>query len=65
MLLANTYVEIANFLELVETFSNEESLKLNGTIYSIMAIDRTKTLSSTFKLVPDINRKNDIIYLDF
>lgn len=65
MLLANTYVEVANFLELVEKISNEDSLKLNRIIYLITAIDRTKTLSPTFKLAPGIYRKNDTIYLDF
>lgn len=63
MLLTKTEIEMANLIELVEKFSNEVSLKLNISKCSIIAIDRTKSLPPTFNLIPDINRKDSIIYL--
>jgi len=54
---------MANFLELVEKFSNEAGLKLNRSKCSRIAIYRTKTLPPTFNLIPDIKRKDSAIYL--
>ncbi|KAL4083848.1 hypothetical protein QTP88_029164 [Uroleucon formosanum] len=63
VLLAKTEMEMANLLELVEKFSNEAGLKLNRSKCSIIAVDRTRTLPLTFNLIPNIDRKDNVIYL--
>jgi len=63
VLLAKSEMEMANLLELVEKFSNEAGLKLNRSKCSIITVDRTRTLPLTFNLIPDIDRKDSVIYL--
>lgn len=40
------------------------SLKLNKSMCSIIAIDKTKIVPPTFNLLSDINRKDSLIGLD-
>lgn len=51
------------FLEKVEIFSAEAGLKLNRSKCSIMTVDKEETLPIHFDLIPDIEHKDNVIFL--
>lgn len=52
-----------NFLKKVKIFSVDTGLKLNKAKCSLMTVDREETLPIYFELIPDIECKDDVIYL--
>jgi hypothetical protein len=63
VLLASTESEMAIFLEKVEGSSADASLELNRAKCSIMMVDKAEILPVHFELIPDIERKENVIYL--
>lgn len=62
-LLASTEDEMENLLRRVENFSGEAGLKLNRNKCSMLVVDRMGILPPVFTSIPDIARKESIIYL--
>ena len=61
--LASDEAEMADLLNRIETRSAEFGLKLNRSKCVMMVIDKQKTLPALFARIPDIEKRDKVIYL--
>lgn len=61
VLLASAKSIMASLLEKVKSSNANADLKLNRTNCSILTVDRSETLPVHFALIPDIERKDNLI----